>query len=96
MKWAIPLSFQSIRALNYSALFVSLCRTSRQFVALSNTHIPITRENGTPPPRTPNKIRPQALRGEASIHYNFLLGPFLHAGVGIRMCGLSQEQVLRC
>ena len=34
------------------------------------------------------------MRQEASVHYNFFLGSILPAGVGIRMCGLSHEQVL--
>ena len=92
MTWAIPLSFLAIRALSHSVLFVSLCRSSRQFVALSNTYI--TRENGTPPPGTPKKSDLKLCVGRHTSITIFLLGPFLHARVGIRMCGVSQEEVL--
>src|SRR5437762_2186452 len=64
MTWAIPLSLAAIRSLSHSVLFVSLCRTSRQFVALANTLL--TPKNGLLPPY-PQKIRPQAVRGEASV-----------------------------
>ena len=40
-----------------------------------------------PPPRYPPKIRPQGVCGEVSVDYKFLLGPFLRAGVGIRIEG---------
>src|SRR6185295_16416152 len=68
-----------------SVLFVSLCRTSCQFVACSNTVI--TPENGTPPGGTPKKSALKVGVGRYLSITNFLLGPFRHAGVGIRVCG---------
>jgi hypothetical protein len=54
----------------------------------------ITPKNGPPPPRTPKKSDLKlCVRRHASITI-YLLGLFLHRGVGIRMWRLSQAQVL--
>ena len=75
----------------HSVLFVALCRTSRQFVTLSNTVI--TPENRTPHPGTPPNTDLKVCVGRYLSITNFLLGLFLRAGVGIGcLAGVPQEQ----
>ena len=74
------------RGLHYVALAVMRLRADGH----RNGHTDRYDKNG--PPRYPQKIRPQAVRGEACVHYNFFARPDPTCrGVGNRMSGVSQE-----
>ena len=50
-------------------------------------------KKGPSPPRTPKKSALKLCVGRHASTTPFMLGLFLHAGVGIRMCVVSEEQV---